>query len=407
MRVFRLVAVLVVVITCGCSAAPPEPPPVAETTVDPSFVHGTDHGDVDRLAATAVTDAQQYWAQQYPALFGTPWRDIDGGFFSVDTAGTGKAPPCAADVRDVEGNAFYCATVDAIAWDRAALLPVLREHYGDAAVVVVLAHELGHAVQARAGMDVGGAEDALRMETMADCYSGSFTRWVADGRAPHLRISAEQLDAAMRAITLFRDPVGTTTPEHGTAFDRISAFQDGFSHGPRRCANLVEAGLTASTAADPNQPLDEVLRADGVASWFGDLVTRRGGRWTPPVRSASCPGKAGPVAFCAPPPTVTADREALAGPHHDIGDQAVTTLLASRYAQAALASLGRPADARQIMCLTGAYTAAQPELSPGDLDEAVDIMLTSGDVTPTTMTGFDRIAAFRTGAVHGTTACGL
>ncbi|MCI2422045.1 neutral zinc metallopeptidase [Saccharopolyspora sp. K220] len=413
-RVLGLVAMVVVLIIGGCAPAPPEPPQVAEHSVDPSFVHGTDHGDTDRLAATVVTDVQKYWAAQYPAVFGAPWRDLDGGFFSVDTNGNGAPPPCAVDVNEVEGNAYYCGTVDAIAWDRAALLPVLREHYGDASVAVVLAHEFGHAVQQRAGMDVSAEEHSIRLEAMADCYSGAFIRWVVDGRSEHLRINAEQLDSAMRAITVFRDPVSTTnTDAHGTAFDRTSAFQTGFLDGPRQCADVTETSLAAPTPDDPNMPLDDVLRADGMSDYFEDFVTQRGGRWTAPVRrdAVGCPEPTGPVAFCAPPPTVAVDRAALAEPHGSIGDQAVTTLLASRYALAALTELGRPATGAQITCLTGAYTAAQPALSPGDLDEAVEIVLESDGISRNAhgnnwLTGFDRIAAFRNGALGGTPACG-
>ncbi|MGW3470586.1 peptidase [Saccharopolyspora sp. NPDC000995] len=389
---------------------------MADHTVDPSFVHATDRGDADRLAATVVTDVQRYWAAQYPAVFDKPWRDLDGGFFSVDTNGAGAPPPCAADVKDIEGNAYYCATVDAIAWDRAALVPVLREHYGDASVAVVLAHEIGHAVQRRAGLDAGGAP--MRLEAMADCYSGSFIRWVVDGHAEHLHINSEQLDRAMRALIGFRDPVSTnSTATHGTAFARISAFQSGFLDGPRHCTDVTETSLAEPTPDDPNEPLDDVLRADRISGYFGDLVAQHGGRWTAPaVRSApGCPETTGAAQFCAKPPTIVLNRAALAEPHRSVGDQAVTTLLASRFAVAALTELGRPttgaAAGKQIACLTGAYTAAQPALSAGDVDEAVTITLDSDDVSrdahgTNSLTGFDRIAAFRTGALDGAAACG-
>ncbi|MDA3628634.1 peptidase [Saccharopolyspora sp. WRP15-2] len=374
---------MILLLISSCAAAPPEPPRVADHTVDPGFVHGTDQGDVDRLAATAVTDVQDYWAAQFPAVFGKPWRNLDGGFFSVDTNGSGTAPPCSADVRDLEGNAYYCATVDAIAWDRAALLPVLREHYGDAAVVVVLAHELGHAVQQRAG--IGADAAPVRLEAMADCFSGSYVRSVVDGRSARLRVDAEQLDRALRAITLFRDPVSTnSTDAHGTAFERVTAFQDGFANGPRRCTEVTETPMAGLPPDGPNAPLDQALRTDGISQYFSDLVAQHGARWTPPA--------------------VDLDRTALARVHADIGDQAVTTLLAAKYARAANAELGRPTTGEQTMCLTGAYTAAQPGLSQGDLDEAVSVVLDSDDIARP-LTGFDRISAFRSGVLGGATAC--
>ncbi|MGW1677820.1 peptidase [Saccharopolyspora sp. NPDC002376] len=361
---------------------------MADHTVDPGFVHGTDHGDVDRLAATVVTDVQDYWAAQYPAVFGKPWRNLDGGFFSVDTNGSGTAPPCSADVHDLEGNAYYCATVDAIAWDRAALLPVLREHYGDAAVVVVLAHELGHAVQQRAG--IGADATPVRLEAMADCFSGSYVRSVVDGHSERLSINAEQLDRALHAIILFRDPVSTnSTDAHGTAFERVTAFQDGFANGPRRCTDVTETPMAELPPDGPNVALDRALRTDGISQYFGDLVAQHGAQWTPPA--------------------VDLDRATLADVHANIGDQAVTTLLAAKFALAANAELGRPTTgaeaSKQTMCLTGAYTAAQPGLAQGDLDEAVSVVLDSDDIARP-LTGFDRISAFRAGVLGGPAACG-
>lgn len=379
---------------------------MAERTVDPSFVHGTDHSRIDRLAATVVSDAQRYWAGAYPATFGSPWRDLDGGFFSVDTGGTGSSPPCASSVSEVEGNAYYCQTVDAIAWDRTALLPVLREHYGDAAVAVVLSHEIGHAVQQRADLARG---EPLHLEAVADCFAGSFLRWASDGHAPHLRVSPDQLDDALRAITVFRDPVASAG-EHGTAFDRVSAFQTGFTDGPGGCPDIAETQLADATGTDPNVPLTAAMDIPAADRSFGELVTERGGRWTTP-RLGHCPKAPGPVAYCDGPPRVSADRAALERLRDDTGDQAVTTLVASRYAAAALTQLGRPVTGSAISCLTGAYTAERPQLSPGDLDEAVQTVLSSDAISRdahgrTATSGFERIAAFRSGALGGAEACG-
>ncbi|MFC7340926.1 peptidase [Saccharopolyspora griseoalba] len=405
MRAYVLVAMVIGLFLTSCAAPPPERPGVAERTVNPSFVHGTDHGGIDRLAATVVSDAQRYWAQAYPAAFGGPWHDLDGGFFSVDTAGTGSSPPCSSSASEVEGNAYYCQSVDAIAWDRTALLPVLREHYGDAAVAVVLSHEIGHAVQQRA--DLTGGEP-MHLEATADCFAGSFMRWVSDDRAPHLRANPDQLDDALRAITVFRDPVGSGD-EHGTAFDRVSAFQAGFTGGPGGCPDLRPSSLTEPVEPDPNAALDAAMNTAGAERFFGELVTARGARWTAP-RLGDCPNAPRPVSYCAAPPRVSTDREALEALRDGTGDQAVTTLVASRYAAAALAQLGRPVTGAAVNCLTGAYTAEQADLSPGDLDEAVQVTL-SPDAIPLDSrrsgptTAFDRFAAFRSGALGGSSAC--
>ncbi|GAB2665806.1 neutral zinc metallopeptidase [Saccharopolyspora gloriosae] len=421
-RILSAALLTLVLEVAGCSRPAPTPPAEAESaTVDPGFVHGTDGGDLDRLAATVISDVQAYWAATLPAVTGRPWHDLDGGFFSVDTtASTGRPPPCSGSVSNLEGNAYYCASVDAIAWDRAALLPVLREHYGDAAVAVVLAHEVGHAVQQRSGVDVGAGSDAARVEAGADCYAGAFLRAAADGRTEHLRVSPAQLDQALHALIVFRDPIGTDASSgdaHGTSFDRITAFQDGHRDGPGRCADVpTERAPTGDAPDDGNAPLQAVVdrTADAGAEFFGDQVAAAGRSWTPPaVRSRDCP--ADPVGYCAERGLIGYDPAGLDELHRDVGDQATATLLASRHALAALTALGRPtsgaAAGRAISCLTGAYTATEPGLSAGDLDEAIESLLVSDSVSRDAtggqaLTGGERVAAFRTGLLHGPVHCG-
>jgi len=412
-RPLVLVLALLALVAGGCAApAPPAPPPAP--TVDPGFVHGTDGGPIDRLAATVLSDAQRYWAAEFPALFGKPWREPDGGFFSADTsAAGGRPPPCSASAQDLQGNAYYCAAVDAIAWDRSALLPVLREHYGDAAVAVVLSHELGHAVQQRSGVDTRAPADALRTESGADCYAGSFLRTAADGRAAHLRFSPQQLDRALHALIVFRDPIGADPAAgdaHGTSFDRITAFQQGFERGPGSCGQVPHPGtaITGGRADDANKPLQESVAAQGIPEFFTRLT---GHPWTPPpVRPSGC--AADPVASCGG--AVVYDPRRLGDLHDEIGDQAATTLIASRQALAALGEQRRPttgpAAGRAATCLTGAYTATAPGLSAGDLDEAVEVLLVSDAASrdargTSNLTGAERVAAFRTGLTGGPQAC--
>ncbi len=117
--------------------------------IDPGFVQGNDGGDDDRLAAAVLHDLETFWGGEFPALAGgarfTPLK----GYFSVDSSRDGPGPPCTQSASEVEGNAFYCPRADIIAYDRASLLPVLRQKFGDSAVAVVLAHEFGHSVQQR------------------------------------------------------------------------------------------------------------------------------------------------------------------------------------------------------------------------------------------------------------------
>jgi len=418
--------------------------------VDPSFVKNTDGGDIDRLAATVLTDVKQYWTETFPAEFDDKWEDLEGGYYSVDTADDdAKAPPCARRASDVEGNAFYCPTEDVIAWDRAALLPVLKEKFGEAAVMFVLAHEMGHAVQRRAGLTVQEQRSdpekypTILIEAQADCYAGSFVRWVTDGKAAHLKVSKDRLDTAMEALVMFRDPVGTEQSDqdaHGDAFDRVSAFQDGFDQGAKLCKDMSVANRTFTQrgflSADDaerggNLPFDTLLTTitPDLETYFSGLVTQQGKQWaTPSVRtSAASPECAktdqGPIAFCADSGEIdVATEDELPKLHTEIGDFATGTILASRFSLAALSALGKPLDGeaaqRAVLCLTGTYTGTLITrqqgfaLSPGDLDEAIQVILrfdypgrdTTGKALPT---GFDRVSIFRAGAVQGVAACKL
>lgn len=424
--------------------------PSGQGGVDPSFVHNTDGGDIDRLAATVITDVKQYWEETFPTAFDEQWSDLEGGYYSVDTADDdAKAPPCARRASDVEGNAFYCPTEDVIAWDRAALLPVLKERFGEAAVMFVLAHEMGHAVQRRTGLSLQEQRanpeqyPTILIEAQADCYAGAFVRWVADGNAGHLKISKDRLDTAMEALVMFRDPVGTEQSDqdaHGDAFDRVSAFQDGYDQGVDLCKDMsvenrtfTQRGFLSADDAERggNLPFDTLLTSitPDLEAFYKTTVTGLGKQWeTPSVRTSDATPECartdqGPIAYCQDSREIdVATGEELPELHTEIGDFATGTILASRFSMAALASLGKPLEGeeaqRALLCLTGAYTGTLItreegfSLSPGDLDEAIQVLLrfdypgrdNAGDALAT---GYDRVSLFRTGALQGVTACGL
>lgn len=424
--------------------------PGGQDGVDPSFVKNTDGGDIDRLAATVVTDVGQFWKDTFPTTFGEDWTDLDGGYYSVDTADDdAKAPPCARRASDVEGNAFYCPTEDVIAWDRAALLPVLKERFGEAAVMFVLAHEMGHAVQRRTGLTIEEQRSnpekypTILIEAQADCYAGAFVRWVADGNAGHLKISKDRLDTAMEALVMFRDPVGTEQSDqdaHGDAFDRVSAFQDGYDQGVKLCKDMsidnrtfTQRGFLSADDAERggNLPFDQLLASitPNLDAFYKTTVTGLGKEWTTPEVKTSdeapecTKSDQGPIAYCQEDGEIdVATGDELPKLHTEIGDFATGTILASRYSMAALAALGKPVDGedaqRELLCLTGAYTGSliTPQdgfsLSPGDLDEAIQVLLrfdypgrdAKGDAVAT---GFDRVSLFRVGALQGVKACEL
>lgn len=413
----------------------------------PAPVRGGTGTPDDRFAATVVAGVEQYWRQEFPARFGRRWPNIQD-FMAADPHDAATLPPCLRQSLDLTNQALYCPQLDSVVWDRTQLVPGLRAKYGDSAVVVALAHEMGHAVEDRLGIDENAQArepakyPTILLEGMADCYAGVTLRAVSDGRIPGLRTDPVEVDRALRGLLSFRDPVGLSMGNvaHGNAFDRASAFINGYDLGPATCAAMTVTRTTfterpysslADASRGGNLTLPVLLASMGpdVSGWFSRLATDRGHPWSAPrlLSSDRCAvagtDAQGPARFCPAPLSVSASGE-LSGVYHRFGDYASATVLGSRFALAALGAMGRPVTGpeagRAAVCLTGAYTgqllnrSTGFELSPGDLDEAVDELLgedlAARDATghpPEGDLGLDRVRQFRDGALGGPARCGL
>ena len=107
-------------------------------------VEGTDNGEIDKLAANAVSDIEDYWGQVYGEAFDGQFTPVEA-LISWDANGFDDTPFCGEDTYGLV-NAAFCYDDDTIGWDRGELLPALRKAYGDMGVTMVLAHEYGHAI---------------------------------------------------------------------------------------------------------------------------------------------------------------------------------------------------------------------------------------------------------------------
>lgn len=419
---------------------------------------------VDKLAVDSLSDIYRFWSQTLPKDFGKKFTPVEK-LVSFDSQGANETV-CGQSSQGV-ANAFYCPADDSIAWDRGALLPTLQQMFGQMAVVTVLANDVGHAVQVRLGVNLG--QPPIVLAQQADCYTGAFIRWVAEGDAPHFRISTGNgLNQVLSTLMFLRDEVGPlpADPEtQGSSFDRVTAFQLGFTNGPVRCSQIdiaeirqrvTELGFTPASEANDNVPVD----ADTLALLQQSLnaTFRGGGNGTPPqmvVNNGTCADGSGtaPASFCPQDNTIAVDVTALnqlaalpadpevgpadpeqsaadrpePGPVGDgLGDFAAFADVASRYALGVQQSLGISLDDKnaglRTACLTGAWagvirhdtsdsTGQQLLLGPGDLDEAVAELLSPtsviagdvhGDVVPA---GFARVASFQDGFLQGSTVC--
>ena len=186
------------------------------------------YDEYTRTVESVLASLDEYWAQALPDTFGTAYRSPARYVYYRPEQAPG--PRCGRE-RAPARNAFYCSEGDFIAWDESGLLIPYYVSSGDFAAAFVLAHEFGHAMQARLP---AREELGVLNELQADCFAGAWSRSVADQGL----LDPGDLDEATLAVFTARDVPGTrfTDPRaHGSGFERTRAFADGYESGPKRC----------------------------------------------------------------------------------------------------------------------------------------------------------------------------
>jgi predicted metalloprotease len=446
-----VLAAVGVLVLSGCATVVVGRPGAGETARQNAdhevTIVGAEEGTVDDLAADALADLEDYWAETLPAVFGEEFVPLAGGYFSVDPddADPAEYPDgvgCGAQPLAAENNAFYCVASgapnnDAITYDR-EFLGELSDGYGEFIPALVMAHEFGHAIQAR----VGAPGPSIATETQADCLAGTWTRWVAEGNADRTRIRERDLDELLSGYLLLRDPVGTSTAAesaHGSYFDRVSAFQEGFDSGAEACRDnfgpdrvFTQGQFTSDEdfRNRGNSPYGELIRLVRLSlPEFWDRAFTQVIRETfsePELvafdgTAPNCAEEDRDLVYCPDGDLVGFDEQDLTRDViAEIGDFAVATALSIPYALAARDQLGLSIDdedaVRSAVCLTGWYaaqvynrTVTSVLISPGDLDESVQFLLEYGDdpavLGTADLTGFQLVDLFRGGFVEGVDVC--
>ncbi len=411
---------------------------------------GAPAADPAEAALSAVRDVDDYWHRTYPEAYGGDFPELTGGFhpYGPDTEmpPCGQPPPAYADIED---NAFYCPSNDLIAWDEAQLIPWVNENFGAFTIGIVFAHEYAHAVQVR----VGAEGRTIDLELQADCFAGAWTRDVVDGHSSLFSIDEAGLDRSVAGLIAISDQPGTPADDplaHGSGFDRIGAFLDGYDGGPGTCA--AYQGTQRRTVEVPFQTDTEVansgnlpLEGDGGLltvigddlNAFYDVLFGELGRTFAPVSdlrvvdpasdSVSCGGDqlsgdelSYAALYCEDENVVVIDGAGLVTALDEIGDFAVAAEVARLWAQAAQAQLGLGEGKEQSLqadCLTGVWVlwtypdgsgprSRSLRLSAGDLDEGIMGFLAYGqDIVDEAGTVFERTEALRAGFVEGRDAC--
>ncbi|MGY1787183.1 neutral zinc metallopeptidase [Geodermatophilus sp. SYSU D00698] len=448
-----VVVALGVLLTSGCSyvvigQARSQGAPSQSVGDDALRVVGATDGPIDTLARNALADLQTFWSDTFPAVFGQQFQPLTGGYFSVDPDDVDPAAypegiGCGADPRELENNAFYCSSQgvpnsDSISYDR-AFLGELAAQYGEVLPQLVMAHEYGHAVQARVG---DPQQLSIAIETQADCLAGAWTAWVADGNAEFSSVDTDDLDQLLRGYFLLRDPVGRGTgaqQAHGSYFDRVSAFQEGFDDGAEACRDNYGPGrvftqgeftsdedFASGGNADP-ATTQQIIEDSLPEFWTRAFSEVLDAEFTPPqLETTASPPDCAPadVALVYCPDGGSTGLVAYDGDFaeqaYELGDFALVTGVAIPYALSARDQLDLSTDdtdaLRSAVCLTGWYSAQvynnqlrSVRISPGDIDESVQFLLEYGNdpdvLADVELTGFQLVDVFRAGFLQGAGPC--
>ncbi len=421
----------------GPSGPKPDAPAPVGTVIN------TDGGPIDQLVLLAVNDIQEYWAKNYDDYLPGSFAPVET-LISYDSTDPSSPPVCGSETYDLP-NALYCFTENLMAWDRGVMMPVASSYFGDMGLVGIVAHEYGHALQWMSGL-AGPDTYGLVREQQADCFAGVYLWSVAAGESPRFALSTgDGLNKVLAGAIFLRDDVGakSTGDPHGSALDRVSAFQMGFSGGADQCAGIDMAeiekrqgdlpqGLTFDDTGAPiiDSPITEDLLAQ-MMDVLGDTLTPSEAP-SLVLDSVECAdaATADPVSYCPATNSISVDMaglQAAGEPKSEAedavllqGDNTALSMFTSRYALALQrergVALDGPVAALRTACITGVAQGRMSDpdselvLSPGDADEAVSGLLANGlvasDVNGETVpAGFSRIVAYRLGLSSDVDAC--
>jgi predicted metalloprotease len=422
--------------TNGPSGTRPNGPAPAGTVVN------TNNGPIDKLALLSINDIEEFWKANYKEPLKGSYKPVDK-LVSYDSNDRNSPIVCRSETYE-NVNAFFTSRCNLIAWDRGVFMPTAQKYFGDMSVNGVLAHEFGHALQAMSKL-VTRKDPTIVYEQQADCFAGVYLYHVAEGKSPRFTLStADGLDHVLAGIITTRDPVmdseDSNDDEHGSAMDRVSAFQIGFVTGTSACAAINKAeiegrrgdlpkALRVDTGGSPET--GEVVINEDTLKTLMELMGKIFSPKNPPTLSLKESGcsdakPSPPASYCPATNTIAVDLPELATmgkvageKQHSLpqGDDTALSIVMSRYALAVQHERGlamqSPWTALRTSCLTGYVHRKMADnielpsgnslvLTAGDLDEAVAGLLSNHIVASdadgiSVPAGFTRIAAFRAG----------
>jgi predicted metalloprotease len=363
----------------------------------------------------AYEDIQAFWEETLPDIYELEYREIpEENFLAYDEDTDPDDLPACGDenvtYEDVADNAFYCVLgaeegEDFVAYDDGSLFPRLFEDFGPFALVQVLAHEWGHAIQGQTlTFDEFVNAPSIQKELQADCFAGAYVAWVDEGDSEAFVTEPGDLETGLAGMLEFADPLGVDPTEqgaHGNGFDRTNAFSEGFESGATRCAEYDDLSLLPPVTEIPftteedlanegDLPIDEAIEFGiedldlywSVVFEVSDLVydgIEEGIESFDPRRKSTLPecegldlkprrprDYRGAVFYCPGEEFIAYDENVIEDAHGDIGDFAAMLLIGNAWAAGMQEDLELEGGPAQVDCFSGSYAGSIPIEIDGD-----------------------------------------
>lgn len=219
-----LAVVTAVLLVGGCGITVESGGSTDSASPGSSPLDSVNRDDLDTDERGAVDATNKFWQATLPEQFRQSYRSprVRGGY-------VGEHGPSCGGQPSVPFNAFYCPSEDFLAWDQ-NLMAAGYQRIGDAWVYLIIAHEWGHAIQARLRAD----QVSVAAELQADCFAGATLFGAAErGLLQFERGDTQELQETLSAVA--DDYPWTKESDHGDAQQRIGAFNQGAQGGVRSC----------------------------------------------------------------------------------------------------------------------------------------------------------------------------
>jgi predicted metalloprotease len=220
---------------------------------------------VHKLVDFVFKDSSQYWARVFRNS-NVPWSfpryHVLEGDTTMESAcrnPDGSATIAGDEDNGQDGSMFYCPADDTVYVD----VPFMVRHVygphvsdgqdrkgGDFGVALIVAHEMGHAVQTK--LDIQLPDDALTVkptELQADCFAGVWTSTAYDENL----LDDDDISEAIQTAEDGGDYLVFNPGHHGFPSERVEAFRVGFVNGePDKCTLTLGDDTTAGDATLPS-----------------------------------------------------------------------------------------------------------------------------------------------------------